>query len=65
MSECKKGKTQVNAIKIIIDDVLYNSMNDARLKLNISKNTVSKRVKSSDSKFKNYKYAENNTIIDT
>jgi len=32
-------------------------MNDVRLKLNISKNTVSKRVKPDKPKFENYKYA--------
>ncbi len=57
MSEDKKRNLPENAIKIIIDNVLYNSMNEARLKLNLSGNTILRRVKSSDLKFNNYKYA--------
>lgn len=45
-----------NGIKIMIDDVLYNSMAEAGVKLSLSGNTISRRVKSNDVKFENYKY---------
>ena len=45
-----------NGIKIMIDDVLYNSMTEAGVKLSLSSNTISRRVKSNKLKFENYKY---------
>lgn len=45
-----------NGIKIMIDDVLYNSMTEAGVKLSLSSNTISRRVKSNNVKFENYKY---------
>jgi group I intron endonuclease len=63
MSESQKGNISSNRIKIIVDDVIYNSVAEASIKLNLNNGTLSKRLNSSDSKFDNYKYAENKKEI--
>ena len=40
----------------MIDNITYNSMTEAGIKLNLDKQTISRRVKSNDVKFENYKY---------
>jgi hypothetical protein len=55
-TENQKKNISLNGIKIMIDDVLYNSMTEAGVKLSLSRNTISRRVKSNDVKFENYKY---------
>ena len=52
-TENQKKNISLNGIKIMIDDVLYNSMTEAGVKLSLSRNTISRRVKSNDVKFKN------------
>ena len=57
MSESQKGHIALNGTKLIIDNVIYNSIREATTKLNLNKNTITKRVKSNDPKFDSYKYA--------
>lgn len=56
-AENRKKIISSNGIKIIIDDILYNSINEASTKLSLDKHTITKRIKSNDLKFDNYKYA--------
>ena len=42
----------------MIDNITYNSMTEAGIKLNLDKQTISRRVKSNDVKFENYKYED-------
>ena len=55
-TENKKEIISSNGIKIMIDNITYNSMTEAGIKLNLDKQTISRRVKSNDVKFENYKY---------
>ena len=45
--------------KIIINNIEYNSIKEASIKLNLSTSTISKRIKSNDSEFKKYKIKRN------
>ena len=54
--ENQKKIISSNRTKIIIDNIIYSSMTEASKKLNLNINTISKRVKSNDVKFENYKY---------
>lgn len=63
ITENKKNIIISNGIKIIIDGIIYNSMTEASKKLNLNINTISKRVKSNDTKFDNYNYTENKNGI--
>ena len=56
LSEAAKNrKTQGRNVKIIIDDIEYNSLKEASEILNIKYNTVQKRLK--NPKFTNYNYS--------
>ena len=61
ISSTYTGKTSPSAVKVLINDVLYNSMSEAGYKLNLSNKTISKRIKPDDPKYNNYKFAGNDT----
>ena len=48
-----KGRKPINTLKVIIDDVVYDSFSDASKVLNCAIATISNRCKSE--KFPNYK----------
>ena len=50
-TENKNGIITSNGIKIMIDNITYNSMSEAGIKLNLDKQTISRRVKSNKLKF--------------
>lgn len=52
------GRKPKNTIKIIIDDIEYESITEAARQLNMVSTTVLWRLKSKNPKFDNYKYAE-------
>lgn len=57
LSKLNKGKYfGKQNIKFTIDDVLYNSLGDAHIKLNIPIPTILFRLKSKSDRFNNYKY---------
>ena len=55
-AEDKKEIIPKNGIKVKIDDIVYNSMSEAGIKLNLDKTTITRRVKSDKPRFENYKY---------
>ena len=56
MSESSKGQTPINSKKIIVDNILYSSINEAGKNLGLKANVVSWRINSKNPKFNNYKY---------
>ena len=56
LSEKRKGKTPTNITPVVIDNIRYESLNDASIKLHIPVTTIRWRVQSNNKKFDNYKY---------
>jgi hypothetical protein len=56
ISSKRKGSKPTNMTPIMIDDVLYESLNDASRKLNIKIATIRHRVISKNPKFEKYHY---------
>lgn len=62
-SEQKLGKSNVKKSKqVTIDNINYNSITEASKKLNVSGDTITKRIKSTESEFDNYKYTNEELI---
>jgi len=50
------GKVSGNALKVVIDDVTYNSVTEASMLLNKNRNTISRWCNSIEEKYKNCYY---------
>ncbi|MBB6624911.1 GIY-YIG nuclease family protein [Clostridium gasigenes] len=58
LSEKMKGRKPVNMKKVIIDNIIYESVTDASRNLSVCPATVIFRIKSKSNNFKSYNYVE-------
>jgi group I intron endonuclease len=63
IKEKNKGRLPPNTIKISIDGNIYISMTEASRQLNIPTPTILWRIKSTNSKFSNYKYIKDDIFM--
>lgn len=58
LSEANKGKKPGNMIKVEVDGIVYESLSEASIKTGINMSTLRNRIKSKNTKYKNYKIYE-------
>lgn len=58
LSETMKGRKPSNMKKVIIDDLIFESVTEASRQLNVSPATILFRIKSKSDNFRSYKYVE-------